>query len=88
MSAETNGTPMIEVRGLRKEYAGRPAITDLTFTVARGEIVGFIGPNGAGKSTTMRILASFLSSTAGTARVAGYDVVWDSHELWLEIYSV
>ena len=62
MSAETNGTPMIEVRGLRKEYAGRPAITDLTFTVARGEIVGFIGPNGAGKSTTMRILASFLSS--------------------------
>ena len=81
MSAETNGTPMIEVRGLRKEYAGRPAITDLTFTVARGEIVGFIGPNGAGKSTTMRILASFLSSTAGTARVAGYDVVRDSHDV-------
>ena len=81
MSTEANGTPMIEVRGLCKEYAGCPAITDLTFTVARGEIVGFIGPNGAGKSTTMRILASFLSATAGTARVAGYDVERDSQEV-------
>ncbi len=81
MSEEVNGMPMIEVRGLGKEYAGSPAITDLTFTVARGEIVGFIGPNGAGKSTTMRILASFLSATAGTARVAGYDVERDSQEV-------
>ncbi len=81
MMGEANGTPMIEVRGLCKEYAGSPAITDLTFTVARGEIVGFIGPNGAGKSTTMRILASFLSATAGTARVAGYDVERDSQEV-------
>ena len=77
MMEEVNGTPMIEVRGLCKEYAGRPAISDLTFSVARGEIVGFIGPNGAGKSTTMRVLASFLSTTAGTARVAGYDVEQD-----------
>ncbi len=81
MMEEVNGTPMIEVRGLFKEYAGNPAISDLTFTVARGEIVGFIGPNGAGKSTTMRILASFLSATAGTARVAGYDVERDSQEV-------
>ncbi len=81
MMEEANGTPMIEVRGLCKEYAGRPAISDLRFTVARGEIVGFIGPNGAGKSTTMRILASFLSATAGTARVAGYDVERDSREV-------
>ena len=81
MSEEANGTPMIEVRGLCKEYAGRPAVTGLDFTVARGEIVGFIGPNGAGKSTTMRILSSFLSATSGTARVAGYDVKQDSYEV-------
>ncbi|MBR90763.1 MAG: ABC transporter [Verrucomicrobiales bacterium] len=72
---------MIEVRGLRKEYAGKPAVKGLDFTVGRGEIVGFIGPNGAGKSTTMRILASFLSATAGTAQVAGFDVERDSMEV-------
>ena len=81
MTLETNGKPMIEVRGLRKEYAGKPAVKGLNFTVARGEIVGFIGPNGAGKSTTMRILASFLSATAGTAQVAGFDVERDSMEV-------
>ncbi|HKS37631.1 MAG TPA: ATP-binding cassette domain-containing protein, partial [Verrucomicrobiae bacterium] len=47
---------MIEVRNLTKRYAGNTAVNDLTFTVGRGEIVGFLGPNGAGKSTTMRIL--------------------------------
>jgi ABC-2 type transport system ATP-binding protein len=71
---------MIEVSGLSKSYAGRAAISDLTFTVGRGEIVGFLGPNGAGKSTTMRILAGYLPASSGTARVAGYDVFTQSLE--------
>ena len=66
--------PMIEVSDLTKRYPGRTAVDGLTFSVGRGEIVGFLGPNGAGKSTTMRILSSFLPATSGTARVAGFDV--------------
>src|SRR5437762_12966431 len=66
---------MIEVEDLTKRYAGYRAIDGLTFSVGRGEIVGFLGPNGAGKSTTMRILACFLPATSGTARVGGLDVI-------------
>jgi gliding motility-associated transport system ATP-binding protein len=69
---------MIEVSNLTKRYAGRTAVADLSFSVARGEIVGLLGPNGAGKSTTMRILACFLPATSGTARVAGFDVFYES----------
>jgi ABC-2 type transport system ATP-binding protein len=65
---------MIEVEHLTKRYAGKTAIQDLNFTVAKGEIVGFLGPNGAGKSTTMRILSSYLPPTSGRVTVAGYDV--------------
>ena len=65
---------MIEVANLTKRYAGNTAVSDLSFTVGRGEIVGFLGENGAGKSTTMRILSCFLPATSGTARVAGFDV--------------
>src|SRR5205809_7817626 len=65
---------MIEVEDLTKRYAGYRAIDGLTFSVGRGEIVGFLGPNGAGKSTTMHILACFLPATSGTARVGGLDV--------------
>ena len=72
---------MIEVRDLTKRYPGRTAVDGLTFSVARGEIVGFLGPNGAGKSTTMRILASYLPATSGTARVAGFDVVHQPDEV-------
>ncbi len=72
---------MIEVSNLTKRYAGRTAVADISFTVARGEIVGLLGPNGAGKSTTMRILACFLPATSGTARVAGYDVFHQSEEV-------
>src|SRR5471030_84371 len=72
---------MIEVSNLTKRYAGRTAVSDISFTVARGEIVGLLGPNGAGKSTTMRILSSFMPATSGTVRVAGYDVFHDSVEV-------
>ena len=65
---------MIEVSNLTKRYAGNTAVSDLSFTVNRGEIVGLLGPNGAGKSTTMRILSCFIPATSGTARVAGLDV--------------
>lgn len=75
-----NGT-MIEVVGLTKRYAGKTALADISFTVARGEIVGLLGNNGAGKSTTMRILACFLSATSGTVRIAGLDVFRDSEEV-------
>jgi ABC-2 type transport system ATP-binding protein len=72
---------MIEVQNLTKRYAGRTALADISFTVAKGEIVGLLGPNGAGKSTTMRILSCFMPATSGTARVAGYDVFHDSEEV-------
>ncbi len=65
---------MIEVEHLSKVYGSTPAITDVTFNVEPGEILGFLGPNGAGKTTTMRILAGYLPATGGTARIAGYDV--------------
>ena len=65
---------MIEVANLTKRYAGHTAVSDISFTVRRGEIVGLLGPNGAGKSTTMRILACYLPATSGTVRVAGLDV--------------
>jgi ABC-2 type transport system ATP-binding protein len=72
---------MIEVVNLTKRYAGRTAVSDLSFTVGRGEIVGLLGPNGAGKSTTMRILACYLAATSGSARVAGFDVFSESQEV-------
>ncbi len=65
---------MIEVSGLTKIYGQRTAIEDLTFTVNKGEIVGFLGPNGAGKSTTMKILTGFMPASFGTAKIAGFDV--------------
>ena len=76
-----SGDFMIEVSNLTKRYAGRTAVSDISFSVARGEIVGLLGPNGAGKSTTMRILACYLPATSGTVRVAGLDVFADSREV-------
>jgi len=66
---------MIKVEGLSKRYARNVAVDDVSFEVQKGQIVGFLGPNGAGKTTTMRILTCFLPPTAGTANVAGYDVL-------------
>lgn len=73
--------PMIEVSNLTKRYAGRTAVKDISFSVARGEIVGLLGPNGAGKSTTMRILSGFMPATHGTVRVAGFDVFHQSDDV-------
>ena len=72
---------MIEVENLTKRYAGRTAVSGISFTVRRGEIVGLLGPNGAGKSTTMRILSCFLPASSGTVKVAGWDVFNHSAEV-------
>src|SRR5690242_19517416 len=72
---------MIEVDHLTKYYGPSPAVQDVSFTVDKGEILGFLGPNGAGKSTTMRIITGYLPATSGTVRVDGVDVAENSLEV-------
>ncbi len=72
---------MIEVQNLTKRYRDRVVVNDLSFTVPKGEILGFLGPNGAGKTTTMRILTGFIPATSGVAKVAGFDVFEDPIEV-------
>jgi len=71
----------IEVEHLVKTYAGVTAVNDISFNVARGEILGFLGPNGAGKSTTMRILTGYLPATAGQVRICGLPVATQAEEV-------
>jgi len=66
---------MIKVEGLTKRYARYVAVNNISFSVEKGQIVGFLGPNGAGKTTTMRMLTCYLPPTEGTAEVAGFDVI-------------
>jgi ABC-2 type transport system ATP-binding protein len=73
--------PAIEVSHLVKTYAGVAAVSDISFSVARGEILGFLGPNGAGKSTTMRILTGYQTATSGTVYVCGIPVASDPGEV-------
>ena len=73
MAAQIEAT-LIEIDGLTKKFSGFVAVDNVSFQVARGEVLGFLGPNGAGKSTTMRMLAGFMTPTAGTARICGHDV--------------
>ena len=68
---------MIAVRHLTKRFGPVTAVEDVSFTVARGEVLGFLGPNGAGKSTTMKTITGFLAPTSGTAVIAGHDIVAD-----------
>jgi ABC-2 type transport system ATP-binding protein len=65
---------MIDCKGLTKQYGPLRAVDNLSFSVKPGEVLGFLGPNGAGKSTTMRIIAGYLTPTAGRVTVSGYDV--------------
>ena len=69
---------MIEVRNLTKRYGDLVAVKDLSFSAARGQILGFLGPNGAGKTTTMRIITGFLPATSGSVQVAGFDTFSES----------
>jgi ABC-2 type transport system ATP-binding protein len=71
---------LIEVEGLTRNSHGRPAVVDVSFTVARGQVLGLVGPDGSGKSTILRVLAGLLSPTSGRVTVAGYDVRTRSRE--------
>ncbi len=71
----------IEVSHLVKTYAGVTAVNDISFSVGRGEIIGFLGPNGAGKSTTMRILTGYLPATSGSVRIMGLPVATQPDEI-------
>ena len=66
---------MIEVTGLTKRYGKKTVVNNLTFTVRRGEIIGFLGPNGAGKSTTMNMLTGYTATTVGSIRINGYNLL-------------
>ena len=72
---------MIEVKGITKRFGPTLAVDDLSFSIAKGEVVGFLGPNGAGKTTTMRILTCFMPATSGKATVDGFDVFTQSLEV-------
>jgi ABC-2 type transport system ATP-binding protein len=65
---------MIEIQNLTKDYGPLRAVDGISFTVQKGEVLGFLGPNGAGKSTTMKMVTGFLAPTAGTARICGHDI--------------
>jgi ABC-2 type transport system ATP-binding protein len=69
---------MVQVESLTKLYGRQRAVNDVSFTVARGDVVGLLGPNGAGKSTILRILSAYLPATSGTVRIAGLDVATQS----------
>ncbi len=77
----TETTPAIEASHLVKTYGGVTAVSDISFTVAQGEIVGFLGPNGAGKSTTMRILTGYLPATSGSVNICGVPVATQPDEI-------
>jgi ABC-2 type transport system ATP-binding protein len=66
---------MIEVHNLTKSYGDFIAVSDVSFSASKGQIVGFLGPNGAGKTSTIRMLSTYLPPTSGTAKVAGFDIV-------------
>jgi len=71
---------MVEIQNLTKEYGKIRAVDNISFTVEKGEILGFLGPNGAGKSTTMNILTGYISSTSGTVKIAGKDILENPSE--------
>jgi ABC-2 type transport system ATP-binding protein len=72
---------MIEVKHLSKSYGPHHAVSDISFTVNKGEVVGFLGPNGAGKTTTMKIITGYMAPTTGRVEVAGFNVFSDPLEV-------
>ncbi len=72
---------MIEIQNLTKSYGQIKAVNDISFTVEKGEILGFLGPNGAGKSTTMNMITGFIPSSSGTVKVCGYDIMKEPKEV-------
>lgn len=72
---------MIEISHLTKSYGNKKAVDDISFTVKKGEILGFLGPNGAGKSTTMNILTGYISSTSGSVKIDGHDILDEPNEV-------
>ena len=71
---------MIDVQHLTKRYGDLTAVSDISFQVDSGQILGFLGPNGSGKTTTMRIITGFMPATSGTVKVEGFDIFTDSFE--------
>ena len=74
------GHPLIEAERLSRYYGDFAAVRDVSFSIAKGEVVGFLGPNGAGKTTVMRILTGYMPPSEGAARIAGFDTVEASNE--------
>jgi ABC-2 type transport system ATP-binding protein len=68
---------MLKVENLKKNFGSFEAVKGISFSVAKGEVLGFLGPNGAGKSTTMRMITGFLPPTSGTASICGHDITTD-----------
>ncbi|MGH8645823.1 MAG: ATP-binding cassette domain-containing protein, partial [Gammaproteobacteria bacterium] len=66
---------VIQVKNLSKHFGPVHAVKDISFSVGRGEVLGFLGPNGAGKSTTMKVITGFLAPSRGTISVCGHDVL-------------
>ena len=71
---------MIEVSSLSKRYGNHLAVDDVSFSIQKGEVVGFLGPNGAGKSTIMNIMTGYLSLTQGSVSIDGFDIVNNPEE--------
>ncbi len=71
---------MIALESVTKRYGSKTIIHDLSFSVERGEVVGFLGPNGAGKTTTLRMIAGYIAATSGTVTVAGHDMATENTE--------
>jgi ABC-2 type transport system ATP-binding protein len=72
---------MIDVQNLTKNYGDRRAVDNLSFSIKKGEVVGFLGPNGAGKTTTMKIITGFMAPSSGEVKIAGFDVFEDPMEV-------
>lgn len=72
---------MIKAENLSKNLGGVKVVSDISFSASKGEILGFLGPNGAGKTTVIRMLSTYLPPTSGTAKVAGFDILAEAHEV-------